>query len=325
MTVGFLWPALLAAVVVVPALAAWYLWLQRRGAVHPVAYPDVQVVLAAMARAGRVRRYVAAGGLFAGLVLIVLAVARPTFPLPVPADRSAIVLVMDISGSMRSTDIEPTRMEAAKAAAKAFLDDVPDRVRVGLVSFGGYATLVAPPGTDHAVIRQRIDEFTFIRRTAIGEGIIEGLAALPGRVRPGPDGVLPPLPAGSRPPGVLIVLSDGRSNSGIDAVKAAEMARAQEVVVHTIGVGNTNPSLGAWTIGGPLDESELRAVAQAGGGTYYHASSARALSDIYRRLARHVGWERRPDEVSAVFALGGAVALIVAIAASRFVTFPLDL
>jgi Ca-activated chloride channel family protein len=269
------------------------------------------------------RRHAAAGVFLVGLALVIAALGRPMFPIPVPADRSVIMLVIDVSGSMRSTDIDPNRLEAAKAAARAFLKDVPDQVRVGLVSFGGYATLVAPPGTDHEEIAARMESFSFIRRTAIGDGLLEAVAALPGRVRPNTDGTLPPLPQGARAPGVVILLSDGRSNAGINAVRAAEIARQQDVVVHTIGVGNPNPQANAYVIGGVMDESELRAVAQAGGGTYHHATSASALRGIYRQLARSVGWERRPDEVSGLLALAGAVALVSSLTVARWFTHPL--
>ncbi|MDR7418323.1 MAG: VWA domain-containing protein [Armatimonadota bacterium] len=321
--IDFVWPGALWALLLIPVLAVGYVRAVRRPAVRTLTFPDLAVVRQAMAHSGRWRQHLAAVVFLAGLTLVLAAFSRPTAPMPVPADRSAIMLVIDVSGSMRSTDIEPNRLEAAKAAARAFLDDVPDRVRVGMVTFGGYTTLVAPPGTDHSVIAERMDSFTFIRRTAIGEGLLEAVAALPGRVRPGPDGTLPPIPPGDRPPGIVILLSDGRSNAGIDSVKAAEIARQQDVVVHTIGVGDPNPSTGAFVIGGVMDESELQAVAQAGGGTYYHAKSAVALKGIYRQLARSVGWERRPDEVSGVLALAGAVALAASLAVAYWFTHPL--
>lgn len=321
--VEFVWPGFLWALTVVPVLVLAYIRLIRRPTARVVAYPDLALVAAAGEHARRWRRHAAAGAFLLGLALAVASLSRPLVPIPVPADRSTIMLVIDISGSMRSNDVEPNRLEAAKAAARAFLADVPDQVRVGLVVFGGYATLIAPPGTDHEIISERIDSLYFIRRTAIGEGILEAVAALPGRVRPNPDGTLPPMPPGPRPPGVLIVLSDGRSNAGIDAVQAARIARQQDVVVHTIGVGNPTPIPDAWQIGGSLDESELQAVAQAGDGTYHRATSAEALTGIHRKLARAVGWERRPEEVSSLLALAGAVALTGALAVGRWFTHPL--
>ncbi|MDR7544302.1 MAG: VWA domain-containing protein [Armatimonadota bacterium] len=325
MMLEFRWPALLWALLLVPGLVTLYVRWTRQVARRSVIFSDLATLVAAGEQASRWRRHVAAAAFFLGLGLALVALGRPVFPLPVPADRSAIMLVLDISGSMRSTDIAPNRLEAAKAAARAFLAEVPDQVRVGLVTFGGYATLLAPPGTDHNAIAERLEGLSFIRRTAIGEGLLEAVSALPGRVRPRPDGTLPVVPHADRPPGVVILLSDGRSNTGIDAVRAAEIARQQDVVVHTIGVGNPAPDPSALVIGGSLDESELRAVAQAGGGTYHHASSAASLAGIYKKLARTVGWERRPDEVSAAFALAGAMALVASVTLARWFTHPLGL
>jgi Ca-activated chloride channel family protein len=323
-SVTFVWPSLLWALLVIPAGIVLYVWMMRRISTRPVTFPDVPTLAEAGRRARQWRRHGAAGALLAALALVIVALGRPVMPIPVAADRSTIMLVVDYSGSMRSTDIEPNRLDAAKAAARAFLKDLPDRVRVGLVGFGGYATLLAPPGTDHETISRRLDDMYFIRRTAIGDGLVEALAALPGRVRPNPDGSLPQPPQDPLPPGVIILLSDGRSNAGVDAVQAARIARQQNVVVHTIGVGSREWQPGTFTLG-TLDESELQAVAQAGGGTYHHASSAHALRDVYKGLARSVGWERRPDEVAAVFALAGAATLIGALVVARWFTYPLGI
>jgi Ca-activated chloride channel family protein len=322
---GFTWPILLWGLLLVP-IGVWaYRRAQRRAVKQPVMFTATPIAMAAMTETPGRRRHVPAIMFIAGLACALLAMARPTAPMMVPAERSAIMLVMDISGSMRSTDIEPSRMEAAKAAARAFLAAVPDSVRVGLVTFGGYATLAAPPGTDQERISEMMDGFSFIRRTAIGEGLLEAVVALPGRVRPNPDGSLPEAPPGPKTPGIVILLSDGRSNSGIDSTRAAEIARAQEVVVHTIGVGSREYRPDSYVLGGTMDESELQAVAVAGGGRYYHAGSARELHNVYQELARAVAWERRPDEVSAVFALLGAAALVAAVFVSRLRTHPLDL
>ncbi len=325
MTLDFIWPACLWGLLLIPAVIVAYLWAIRRSARRVVAYPDVATLAVAMGAGGRLRRHVSAGVFVLGLAAVIAALSRPVFPIPVPADQSAIMLAIDVSGSMRSQDMLPNRLEAAKRAARAFVNDLPARVRVGLVTFGGYATLLVPPGTDHEQVLDALEGFRFIRRTAIGEGLLEAVAALPGRVRPLPDGTLPPIPPGPKPPGVVILLSDGQSNTGIDSVRAAEIARRQEVMVYTVGVGSKEYLPGAYVIGGTLNDEELQAVARAGGGTYYHATSADGLRDVYRRLARMVGWERRPDEVSGLFALVGAVALIASLAAARLLSYPLGI
>jgi len=317
----FIWPGFLWGLVGLPALVLLYLRLLRREARFPVAYSTGALLAAAQRRAGW-RRHLGAGLLLLGVGAVVIALARPLLPVPVPADRSAIVLAIDISGSMRSEDIAPNRLAAAEAAAKAFIDAVPGRIRIGLVVFAGFASLLSPPTTDHRRLHALIDGLGTARRTAIGEGLLEAVAALPGRARPTADGALPP-PAGPRPPGIVVLLSDGRSNAGIDPLSAAEIARRQEVKVYTVGVGDRANRAFGWTIGGPLDEETLQAVAAITGGAYRHASSADALHSVYRNLAREIGWERRPTEVSAIAAAGAALLLVAATVLSWTVVAPL--
>jgi Ca-activated chloride channel family protein len=307
--VRFLWPAVLWGLFLVPLIAGAYGWALRRRAARAIAHPGLGELRTAQLRANRFRRHLPAALYLASLGVAAVAAGRPVLPLPTPADRTAVVLSIDISGSMRSQDLAPTRLEAAKEAARDFLRSLPPRVRVGLVAFAGYATLLLRPTTDRTRLLQEIDGLSYRPRTAIGEGLLEAVAALPGRVRATPDGTLPLRPPGGWPPGVVVLLSDGRSNTGIDPLEAARIARAQEVTVYTIGVGQPFSSYDTWTIGGPLDEQALKEIARVTGGTYYHASSAHGLRDIYRRLARSVGWEHRPTEASGLFALLSALLL----------------
>lgn len=324
MSLTFLWRAVLWGMLAVPLLVVLYVCLLRRPARHPVIFATQPVLARAVDASSRYRRHLPAALFGTALALLILAAARPVAPLPVPADRSAIILAIDISGSMRSQDVLPTRLEAAKAAATTFLNSLPDRMRVGLVAFAGFASLLVPPTTERHRIADVIDGLGYARRTAIGEGVLESVVALPGRVRPGPDGSLPPLPPGPLSPGIVVLLSDGRSNTGIAPHDAAEIARQQSVTVYTVGLGQPE-STTAWQIGGSLDEETLQTIATITGGTYYHASSAEGLKQIYRRLARSIGWERRPTEVSAVAAAAGATALLAALATSWLVAHPAGL
>lgn len=314
--VSFIWPGALWGLLLLPLLVILYLRILRRPR-HPVTFATTGL-LALAARRSR-RRHLAAGLYLLGLAAIVITLARPTAPLPVPSDRAAIILSIDVSGSMRSQDISPSRIEAAQAAARAFLEATPDRVRVGLVVFAGYASTLSAPTTDHKRLVALIDGVGLARRTAIGEGLVEAVAALPGRVRPNIDGT-PPMLFATPPPGVVVLLSDGRNNSGIDPIEAARAAAAQNVTVYTIGLGSRTETTFGWSIGGPMDEETLQTIATMTGGEYHHASTASALHGIYRKLARAIAWERRPTEVSALPAGAAALLLIAAaVVSSAFV------
>jgi len=311
----FLWPAFLWGLLLVPALAAGYAWMLRRRAPQSITFPALEMVAAADRR-GRRRRLTAAAVFIAAIGAAVLALARPTIPMPQPVNRSAIVLSIDVSGSMLSQDITPSRLEAAKTAAKGFVAGLPRGIPVGLVTFAGDAVLVASPTEDRGRILGAIDGITVRHRTAIGEGLIEAVAALPERTRPPHDGSPPPVSGASKPPGVVVLLSDGQNNSGIDPLDAAEWARRQQVTVYTVGIGQPLGSTTGFMIGGPLDEATLQAIADRTGGTYHHASSAGELKDIYRTVSRAAGWKVQPVEVTGAVGALVALALLAAVALS---------
>ncbi|MGH2400645.1 MAG: VWA domain-containing protein, partial [bacterium] len=183
----FIWPGLFWLLLLLPLLIGIYVRALRRAARYPVTYSTTSLLAAALTRTAW-RRHLAAGVFLFGLAAVMLAIMRPVVPLPIPADKSAIILVLDVSGSMRSQDIDPSRLDAAKSAANAFLDAVPNRIRVGLAVFAGYSSLLSPPTTDHARLAELINGVGTARRTAIGEGLLEGVAGLPGRARPTLDG-----------------------------------------------------------------------------------------------------------------------------------------
>jgi Ca-activated chloride channel family protein len=253
-----------------------------------------------------------------------------------------VVLIIDISRSMEENDITPTRLEAAKAAALAFMDHLPRASRAALVTFGNFASVVVPLTDDRARMREGIRSLTTQLRTQLGNGLVEGVravlgegpapAAPPGSASPSappwpspgapapytspPVGVGPPggTASSASPRAIAILLSDGRASDGIPPLEAAAEARRRGVRVYTVGVGTAaDPSTlrsGYW---GVLDEPTLRAVAAATGGEYFHAGAADRLRRIYRDLARRVGWERRPTEASA---LAGAAALVLLVVAA---------
>ncbi|HLJ61780.1 MAG TPA: VWA domain-containing protein [bacterium] len=303
----FLWPVFLWGLIAVPVCFAALVAALRRRRRPGVTFSRLDAVAEATRQTRGVRRYAATAVFLCALILVPVALARPVILLPVPSDQAAVMLAIDVSGSMMSQDVKPSRLRAAQEAAKSFVLGLPSHVRVGLVTFAGYATVLAPPTTEHAQVAHTIDGITVQHRTAIGDGLMEAVAALPGRVRPGPDGTLPPMPPGSRPPGFVVLLSDGQNNAGMDPMRAADLARRESVTVYTVGIGKDAVSdSGVFMIGGALDETTLRDIAHHTGGLYYHPQSGQELRDIYHRLAQAIGWQQRPTEIT------GAAAVVVA-------------
>ncbi len=304
--VGFLWPAALWGLVGVAALAGGLWWIARRRLERGFLHTGVAELRASVSLArGPLLLY------FGALTAVVIASARPLLPLWLPVREFTVVLSVDTSGSMRSRDVHPNRLEAAKKAAKDFLQALPRHVAVGLVGFAGTAQLLQPPTVNRERVLESLESLGFAPRTAIGEGLLEAVAALPGRVRPRPDGTVPYQP--SLPRAAVILLSDGRNNTGIDPLEAAQVAVRQNVTVYTVGVGRPAQTDAVWTIGGPLDEHTLKQVARITGGEYFHASSAQALASVYRRLAHQVSWETRQEEVSGLAALLAAALLVAGV------------
>lgn len=298
---GFQFPLLLVLLLLLPLLA-WVYWRRVRaeGSSGYVLYPN----LAQLARLSEPRWKRHLGALLYGLALVlaIAALARPEATIPAPNNMAAVIVTIDISLSMRAQDIEPSRLEAAKREAQNFVRALPDSAKVGLVSFAGYATLEVEPTTDHQRVIDQIELLQMARRTAIGDGLLESLKAIPKDENDKPLG-----------PSTVVLLSDGRTNSGIDPLEVTPFAKDMGVVVHTIGLGrrisSSSPDMqwgGYWM---QFDEETLRAIAESTGGQYYPAESAEALRQAYRNLGRVVGWRPQRTEVSGVFGLAAGLLL----------------
>ncbi len=314
----FQWPLMLLGLAALPVLAAVYAWALRRPIRAPVAHTQLALLAQAVTASPPWRRHVPAALAALALAAVLLAMARPVAPLPVPAVQNTVVLSIDVSRSMLADDIPPSRIEAAKTAAREFVRAVPRGLKVGLVSFSSYATLIIPPTADRQRVLEAIDLLSTEFATAIGDGLLEAVWALPGRQRPSP-GASPAPPQPPVPPGTVVLLSDGQSNRGTIPQDAARVAREQDVKVYTIGVGTpegTFLSLGGRSIWVRLDEATLQEIAEMTGGRYFHATSASELRRVYRQLSRTIGWEARPTEVSALAAGAAALFLVVAVGVS---------
>lgn len=332
----FTWPVMLWGLVLLPAFVAWYVFgvrRVRRAAARRFAESPLFAQIAV--RLPAIRRHVSMGLYFAALGLFLVAVGRPIMAIPMPVNKATVMLVIDTSGSMAAPDILPSRLDAAKAAARAFLDAFPQGPRIGLVSFSTYATLMVPPTPDHEAVRQALATLKPQEATAIGDGIAIALKALPGRAgetpesklspfapspqvpSPAPPAAAPPAPPvrpEDLPPAAIILLSDGGQNAGTeDPLRMALLARQQKVKIYTIGLGS--PGGGVFDYQGqmvfvPFDPALLQQIAALTEGKFFFSPSAKDLTQVYRDLGHSIGWELRKMEVSALF-VGGAGVLML--------------
>lgn len=292
---SFLWMGALAALALLPVLVWVYLRALRGNAASAALHPDLRLLAQATAAPRPLRRHLPALLYLAAIAVALLALARPTAPLPLPDNRTTIMLSLDVSGSMRADDIAPTRFEAMQEAARAFVRALPEGARVGLATFSGYAVLNTPPTTEHEEVLAAIDTLSMNRGTAIGDGLMEAVRALPGR------GEKDKLAPAELPPAAIVLLSDGRSNRGMDPTEAAQEAKKLAVKVYTVGLGTQDGQLefsGQYRTWAGFDEEALKGIATATGGRYYAARSAGQLNTIYRDLGRSLGWTIRPREVT---------------------------
>jgi Ca-activated chloride channel family protein len=327
----FLWPRMLWLLAIVPALAALYLWLIARRRMAVLRYANLAMVGDAAGGWKGVRRHLPPMLILLGLTAMILAVARPQAVMILPAHQEAVILAMDVSGSMRATDIKPNRLAAAQEAAKTFVAEQPQHVRVGIVAIAGAAALVQSPTHNREDIVQAIDRFQLQRGSAIGSGLIISLATLlpdagidveqivygrTSRWWAAPPPEKPkPVPPGSHGSAAIVLLSDGQSNVGPDPMEAAKMAAERGVRIYTVGIGTTEgTTLGfdGWSMRVRLDEDVLKKIATTTRGEYFQARSAGDLKTIYRHLnARLTLEKKRSTEItSMVVALGTVLATL---------------
>jgi len=303
----FLAPSRLWLLILIPALVGIYLLLvqRKRNRNKQVGQTMFDLVIP---RDRTWLRHVAVVLSILSLLTLTLAFAKPKDSVSVPRERATIVVTIDISLSMMATDVKPTRLEAAKAAAKEFVTSLPPKFNVALVSFAGTATTVVPPTLDRGSVTAAIENLQPDRSTAIGEGIYTSLAAL-AQVPPDPDNPTAVVPAR------IVLLSDGKTQIGRPSEQAAMMAKAQRVPIYTIAYGTAD---GYIDIGGrqepvPVDKAELAKVAKISGGEAYGAASAGELKQVYKDIGSSVGTEKVDKEVTSRYAgFGLALAILAA-------------
>lgn len=324
-------PLMLLFLLLVPAVLVFALWVDRRRARYAVAFTNLDV-LASVAPGSRStwRRWLPLALFLLALASAGAALARPQGTVPTAASRATVVLLVDVSGSMRASDVKPSRLGAAQNAMYEFLDHVPPHVRVGLVSFSTTPDVIVLPTTDRTLMREGVDVLAPEAGTAIGDALHVAVAvALQSVGRHAPRG------RNGRIPAAIVLLSDGAQTRGVlRPLEGAAEARRAGIPVYTIALGTPNGTIGIGPYGGfgfgqvppgpgggrfPVrpDPETLRAIAQATGGDAFQAKSASRVSEVYRKLSNAVITHTTKREISSWFAGAAAFILLASLAAAK--------
>jgi Ca-activated chloride channel family protein len=317
---SFSWPLFLLALLVVPLVLGFAVWQDRRRARYAVAFTNLDVLASVAPRRRAWLRWVPLALLLLALAAASTALARPRAYQWVPDENATVVLLVDTSGSMRARDVEPTRLDAATAAMRAFLDRLPSRFRVGLVEFSSVPEVLAEPTRDHQSVREAIDYLSPDAGTAIGDGL--DVATRLAQATLSRQGVRPN--AHSKLPAAIVLLSDGAQNRGVlRPLDAARKAHRAGIRVYTVALGTPRGvvrfGFGPFgeTVPVPPDEPTMRAIARATEAKSFTAKSAERLESVYKQLGSSIGRRRERREISSWFLGGAALLLLGALGAGR--------
>jgi Ca-activated chloride channel family protein len=301
---SFASPAFLAALALVPLALLAHALSRRRARRYAVRYPAVATLAPLVPRVSSWRRLLPLTLFLASLAMLALALARPHATVAVPKEQASIVLVTDVSRSMLAEDVDPSRLEAARAAAQRFLDELPDEARVGAVAFSTDPHTVEPPTDDRDEIEELVDSLSADGGTAAGDA----LAAAVGLV----DG-----PAEDRPPSAIVLLSDGETTTGRSPLPVARQAGRMGIPIHTVALGTRTATIttpDGTLIPVPPDPEAMRQIAELSGGRAFQVDDADELSGLYEDLGSRVATEEEQREITGAVAGGGIVLLLAAAA-----------
>jgi Ca-activated chloride channel homolog len=329
----FQWPTLLWLLLLLPLLVLTYVWLLKRRRRTTVRLASVSVAKLALGKGPGWRRHVPPLLMLLAIGVLLLATARPMATITLPLAQRTIILAMDVSGSMRAEDVKPNRLVASQEAAKAFVNNLPREVKVGVVSFAGTAAVVQAPTTSRDDVIAAIDRFQLQRGTATGSGIVLSLATLfpddgieiqhitgqrnmPAEIGKKKDEKpFTPVPPGSYNSAAVIMLTDGQRTTGPDPLDAAKMAADRGIRVYTVGIGTTSGEVigfEGWSMRVRLDEETLKNISVLTHGEYFYAGTAEDLKKVYESLSAKMVVERKETELSAFFAGFGALLAVLA-------------
>ena len=343
---SLLWPGFLYLLLLIPLAILVYIWVLRRRRRFAVRYSSLSLVREAAAQQSWLRKHLPFLLFLLALASLVLALGRPVAIVLVPSNKATVILAVDVSRSMCSTDIPPNRLVVAKDVALSFVRNETSGRHVGIVAFAGFAELIQPPTADLRSLENAIRSLIPARRTAIGSAILRSIDAIaevdervaPSDLRETIDPVSPSvIPQGDHVPHIIVLLTDGASNAGPLPLTAAQQAAERGIRVYTIGFGTTNNSSpmncgdedpfgfgggfglpfeqgggGGGAFRREIDEETLKQVAAMTGGEYHLATSAGELESVFQNLPTYIIATRETTEISVLFT---AIAVLIAIVA----------
>jgi Ca-activated chloride channel family protein len=322
---SFIWPWMLLSLFFVPLFVWFYSRLLHKRQVAATELGSLGVLQTSSgAHLGRQRHLPPLVFLF-GLTLLLIGLARPETYVELPSVEGNVILVFDVSSSMAAEDLEPSRMEAAKNAARIFVENQPDTIQIGVVAFSNGGLVVQPPTNDQAAILDTIRRLSPQGATSLGQGIFSALNAIAGddiQVElPETEGEVPSINIGSHPSSVILLLSDGENTSSPDPLEVAQLAADASVRIYTVGIGSpegTVLELDGFNIVTQLNEANLQEIANVTNGAYYRAENEESLDEIYKNVDLRLAINGEKMEVTALFAgvsmliflIGGGLSLL---------------
>lgn len=318
----FIWLPMLACLVLIPLFVVVYLRILRRRQHLVTQYGTLGLVQAAGGRRLGVRRHISPALFLVALIILIVALARPQTVISVPRMEGTVILAFDVSGSMAANDVKPTRLAAAKAAARTFVQRQPSGVQIGVVSFSEAGFAIQTPTNDRDVVLAALNRLTLHGGTSLAHGLEAALKAIDAVTHPAltlahraqPTATPTPVPKGTHAPAVIVLLSDGENNESPDPLATAQLAANRGIRVDTVGIGSAAGAtlhINGFTVRSRLDAATLQQIAQLTGGAYYNAATAADLRAIYATLNPQLVIKPQQTEVTSLFAGAGIVVLLV--------------
>lgn len=308
---------MLLSLLLIPLAVWWYLWLLAQRAAQAADLGPLSVVQDRSGQDLARKRHIPPLVFLVGLAFLLLGLARPEMVVALPRIEGTAILAFDVSNSMLADDFEPSRIEAAKVAAKAFIENRPDTIQVGIVAFSNGGLIVQPPTANKTALNQTIDRLTPQGGTSLGQGIFTSINAIAGQqieLEQTEDGSIVPVQIGSFPSAVVVLLTDGENTSNPDPLEIAQIAAEAQIRIYPVGIGSRDGAVievDGFSIVTAVNEEGLQNIAETTNGTYYFAENEESLQEIYETIDLQLTVKEELLEITALLAALGLIFMLI--------------